>query len=134
MIKPGIFCSLQSSEEKREWSHSTLPVFTHWGGRVPVISHLWVCNNLLENAKFKLTDILRWIVQEEFLRYNVLWKISSGVLDPENSPCLCTMAYFIHICFIGPNSQQVLSRAQSLITSVVPGTSSVPDALQVPNK
>ena len=73
-------------------------------------------------------------MQEEFLRYNVLWKISSGVLDPENSPCLCTIAYFIHICFIGLNIQHVLSRAQSLITSVVPGTSSVPDALQVPNK
>lgn len=99
-----------------------------------MISHLCVCSNLLGKLKFKLTDILRWIVQEEFLRYNVLWKISSGVLDPENSPCLCTMAYFIHICFTGLNIQHVPSRAQSLITSVVPGTSSAPDALQVPNK
>ena len=54
MVKPGIFCSLQSSEEKRELSHSTLPVFALWGGRVPVISHLWVWNNLLGKCKIQL--------------------------------------------------------------------------------
>lgn len=69
----------------------------------------------LGNVKLKSTDTLRWVVQEEFLRYKLLWKISSGFLDPESSPCLCTMVCFIHMCIIGLDIQNVLSRAQSLI-------------------
>lgn len=93
-------CSLQSSDGKRKWSCSPPPVFTPWGGRVPMISHLWVCNNLLGKCKIKI-DTLRWILQEEFLTYNLLWKISSGFLGPESPPCLCvTMVYFTHIGII----------------------------------
>lgn len=62
-----------------------------------MISHLWVCNNLLGKCKIKI-DTLRWILQEEFLTYNRLWKISSGFLGPESPSCLCiTMVYFTYI-------------------------------------
>lgn len=113
-------------EKRGELSHiSTLPHCVHplrWEG-VPVISHLWVCNNLLGKCKIQIDrypkmDCAGRISQIQCLLENLIW----CPRQKGNSPCLCTMAY-LSTYALQDLTFSMYCQAQSLITPVVPGTS-----------